>query len=549
MIAVELSFPAGKWHATPWGRQVNEGAIEWPPSPWRLLRALLAVWHLKYPDVPEKDIRSLVDELIPLPSYTLPRASQGHTRHYMPVANDNRTKVFDTFIAVPRRDPIIVVWQQVELSPPQRQLLAQLLRGMAYFGRAESWVDAVLLNSWEGRANAAPLNGGGLDGNQELVRLLAPASIESYQAWREQMANDLTARKLKEQRAKDREKGRTAEAAKLSAKEQQAVAAMLPNSVFDALHADTNTLRAEGWNRPPGSEWVDYVRDKDAFASESQRSTRTRTGACPTTARYALCGAVRPLLTEAISVAERVRTGVMSQSKGVAGNARPVFSGRLEDGGRLDDGHRHAHFLCEANSPKDGRISHVTVFAPMGFKRDDEIAIARLMKVWGRGGHDLQLVLLGVGRPEDFGGLHANAGQSAILHEARVWVSRTPFVLTRHLKVKRADRRDPETRYQAEAEELVNAVRRELRNRPQWEPFAESVDIEWLSGREAGTWLGGHFTSWLKFRRERKEGDGRHAGSLGYGFRLTFDQPVRGPIALGYGCHFGLGQFVPEDAE
>jgi hypothetical protein len=32
------------------------------------------------------------------------------------------------------------------------------------------------------------------------------------------------------------------------------------------------------------------------------------------------------------------------------------------------------------------------------------------------------------------------------------------------------------------------------------------------------------------------------------GFRLSFSEPVFGPIALGYGCHFGLGQFVPEDA-
>jgi len=26
---------------------------------------------------------------------------------------------------------------------------------------------------------------------------------------------------------------------------------------------------------------------------------------------------------------------------------------------------------------------------------------------------------------------------------------------------------------------------------------------------------------------------------------LRFAQPVRGPIALGFACHFGLGLFVP----
>ena len=71
------------------------------------------------------------------------------------------------------------------------------------------------------------------------------------------------------------------------------------------------------------------------------------------------------------------------------------------------------------------------------------------------------------------------------------------------------------------------------------------VVIEPLLDRQhAGTNLGGHFTSWLKFRRERLTGGGSQAGSSGFGFRLTFSKEVTGPIALGYGCHFGLGSFV-----
>ena len=42
MIALSVRFIAGRYHATPWGHHVNEGLIEWPPSPWRILRALLA---------------------------------------------------------------------------------------------------------------------------------------------------------------------------------------------------------------------------------------------------------------------------------------------------------------------------------------------------------------------------------------------------------------------------------------------------------------------------------------------------------------------------
>lgn len=64
--------------------------------------------------------------------------------------------------------------------------------------------------------------------------------------------------------------------------------------------------------------------------------------------------------------------------------------------------------------------------------------------------------------------------------------------------------------------------------------------------------LGGSFTSWIKFRTERNSGRGRRGGQSGIGCRLVFRDPsgnpvaVTGPIALGYGCHFGLGAFVPE---
>lgn len=49
---------------------------------------------------------------------------------------------------------------------------------------------------------------------------------------------------------------------------------------------------------------------------------------------------------------------------------------------------------------------------------------------------------------------------------------------------------------------------------------------------------------WIEFRRERASGGGSRGSDRGYGFRLTFDEPVSGPITLGYGAHFGLGQFV-----
>jgi CRISPR-associated protein Csb2 len=258
-----------------------------------------------------------------------------------------------------------------------------------------------------------------------------------------------------------------------------------------------------------------------------------------------------------------------------------VFSGKHEDGSPLAAGHRHAHFLCEA-AGSDGRISHVTIFAPMGFDALDERAFTRLAQcgVWGRDGYELQLVLLGVGRAADFGGLNEKAGQSKLLATASVWESRTPFVLTRHLTRKGMPSAEAIATEPKLYAELIEVVRFELAQREQFKMFcgvnAVALDpgmkektphpnplpaepgrgdknmecvphvvIEPLLDRQhAGTDLGGHFTSWLKFRRERLTGGGSQAGSSGFGFRLTFSKTVTGPIALGYGCHFGLGNLV-----
>ena len=42
MFALAIRFVAGRYHATPWGRHVNEADVAWPPEPWRLLRAFVA---------------------------------------------------------------------------------------------------------------------------------------------------------------------------------------------------------------------------------------------------------------------------------------------------------------------------------------------------------------------------------------------------------------------------------------------------------------------------------------------------------------------------
>jgi CRISPR-associated protein Csb2 len=147
-----VRFPLGRYHANPWGQAVNEGATEWPPSPWRVLRALIATWHTRWPDLPVPVFEALLDQLGDPPSYAVPRTSPGHTRHYLPdlghrKGETGRTDLtLDPFRAVDPNAELLIHWD-VDLAPDQRQVLAKLAELLPYLGRAESICEARLLEA------------------------------------------------------------------------------------------------------------------------------------------------------------------------------------------------------------------------------------------------------------------------------------------------------------------------------------------------------------------------------------------------------------------
>src|SRR5581483_9903448 len=181
MTGIALSFPAGRYHATPWGRHVNEGAPEWPPSPWRLLRALVATWKRKLDHrMSQPQVESLLQALASPPEFVLPAASTGHARHYMPwfkKGPDDKTLIFDAFVCLPHDAQVLVLWPHAVLEAPQREQLTVLLSHLNFFGRAEAWCTAGLLNDAEAAkavqsVNCRPINGSPVPPDQEIVRVL-----------------------------------------------------------------------------------------------------------------------------------------------------------------------------------------------------------------------------------------------------------------------------------------------------------------------------------------------------------------------------------------
>lgn len=103
MLAIAIKFISGRYHATPWGCHVNEADVEWPPSSWRLIHSLIAIWHRKLDQeqFPESLLESLVNALAgKTPIYRLPKAVYAHARHYMPVRSgraEENVLIFDAF--------------------------------------------------------------------------------------------------------------------------------------------------------------------------------------------------------------------------------------------------------------------------------------------------------------------------------------------------------------------------------------------------------------------------------------------------------------------
>ena len=492
MLALSFTFPAGRYHATPWDRHVNEGAVAWPPEPWRILRGLIATWHHKVKHTgryDESTLLGLIDAMAQeLPEYGLPAASHSHTRHYMPQFAVGKTSlVFDAFTAVKRDDPLTVVWPNVELPHDQRELLDELLSVMGYLGRAESWVEAKRLTQapvidCKPATTALDTETGELRG--EIVTLYAPLPSSEYRSLRHRfLAEKKSAEKL---------------------------AKTLPDNVLGALGVDTAELRKQGWNQPPGARKVNYLRPVHALRPRYVTPHTKLSGA--TSASFILVGKPLPRIEEALRIGELMRMAVMGQAKRLFGESGipSSFSGH---GMPESNRHRHAFYL-PWDSNYDGRIDRVLLHVPDGMSAGQQHVVEQIRKLWSRDGGEWRLVLESIGSPEI---------ASTLTHPSTVWKSVTPYLHPWHVK-KRLD---------VEAQIMRECRDRSLPEPTVLVPFNE-VDVSKNRIRRP-----------IHFRRFRSRRGLTQPDRVGSFWKLTFTEPVPGPLAIGFGCHFGLGLFWP----
>lgn len=519
MIRIAITFPVGRYHATSWGSHVNEGVVEWPPSPWRLCRVLLAVWHRKLrPDVSAEIVDSILAKLASkLPSYSLPVFEASHTRHYMPVikgAAESRTKVFDTFYRFSNEEEAIVVHWAVDLTGDETHALERLVSAVQYLGRAESLAEAKLTD-FQPQPNAWPLDPeheSELGADEELVEIIAPQPVDAYAEW-------LASRPRPAGKRKQAKKGEPAK------------------TLRGALEMDTNDWRDHGWSQPPGSRWVTYVRaqPRKAGTPVNRRPRSPEKKSIPTVARFALASNVLPRIKDALILTEQLHDYLLGIARRLNEENPDQFSIQdfqairgTDDRKQPLQGHGHSYILPECDD--QARIRFLTIYARSGITPPLQRVLERLNKF-----RDLQFVLIGFGHPEDFGGTDRRAGFSLPLAESDTWRSLTPFIPTRHPK-KRGGILDRTAEAQRDLERLLAEAL----------PTGLSPELTSITPTDdPPAWLS-RVPDWRQFRTRRLRGNGAHGGNAAYGFRIQFSKPLRGPIAVGYAAHYGLGLFVPE---
>lgn len=382
MIGLAIQFELGRYHANPWGEHVNDSATEWPPSPWRVLRAIYAVART---NVPLSSRQSAIDRALaalamaPPPRYELPPVSAGHSRHYVPkstfsAVKPGTDKIIDGFAAM---DPAAEtrIWWDVSLDEEAADALASAARCLGYLGRSESVCSARMI-SGAGPVNASAVPATPDDFGREdvdLVDLLCPE----------------------------------------------------PNDALAAMAQSVTELRRQRRLLPPGARFVPYAVAR-AERHPAARRSRAEPPA-PTLALFRIAGSHRPAMVDAVAVGQALRSSLQSlYGRANRGGASPTFSGRAGDRARTDQ-HRHAHYLSlpDGHGP---RVDRLVVWAPEGFGPKEVAALTQLTYVTLHGIPErLPAALAALGPTSDL-------SLPSLLGPARRWRFITPFGLVRHPK-------------------------------------------------------------------------------------------------------------------
>lgn len=498
-VILQQRFPLGRFHANPWKAfPFDDPNGEWPPSPWRLIRALIARSHQlarEASGVTQSERANLVHAFcsssicwhLPVQSWRGPGLRQYQPAEFSRVPKSAKdpghmahatTKNLDNCWLIDGLDE--GVWWFIEGSNENwnsgvLQLLDACIARMTYFGRSES---IVLIHRLPIEMKYPEPNCSAMQQRtSRSVPVLFPTS-EATLADVERSTDDPAI----------------------------AVATEPPRAVWRFAERPERPARREILKHSP------------------RRLPETRF------VQFAIGSRVSPTIDSTAILTNRFRGRAIKFLSGGSWNeasaerkeAIALLAGKRANEKPLE-GHRHAFFAIwfDLDMRKAARL---LVWRDTPFSHEEQQALVKaaespLSLGYNEKGKDpwrVHLVPLDatVPLPPGFDPMHRSS----------MWETMTPFVPPQHIYDRHGNEKPGKS--------LKAQILSELQNHGL--PTAVKVDML--------------CSQWVKVHQPRAErGDKTNSDKRGHQLQLTFLEPVSGPIALGHSCHFGLGLFVPAE--
>jgi CRISPR-associated protein Csb2 len=455
-LTIAIRFLTGRAHLHPWQTHHSEGRVDWPPAPWRFLRAIVAVagrglttlplpdyivdpgrkprptkrnphpvWpssgYVALPDewsqpetdeVPVSRLASLLRELSSPPHIWLPKTSGGHTRQYFPLGSPDPKQwieksgsaVFDTFAVIRKDHPLFFHWPDVALDSRIPADLTLILARLTYFGRGESWCQARV------HADAAPeqIPGITIHGRYQTHWPCICVEDDPKFAGQEYRDYSLERRLSALPLAGDGTETLPSQAVQLLPRTKRIATGSRPRAEEDfrtilrgerpelvllrCLLRESGQDIKDGLERPIGTRWVHYAVPRAVY-------DLSRPVPFSPKRQEESVNLVRYALNTA--TVHRPVLPLLTDVLLVADRFRSAVMALARHPGRAVSGHEangavcreHDHaFWWPTDEDNDGFLDHVTVYARAGFEQDEVDALRRLTRIRQRGGRPDLLV-------------------------------------------------------------------------------------------------------------------------------------------------------------
>lgn len=509
-LIIEQSFPLGRFHATRW----KMGAFgdrygEWPPSPWRLLRALANRWFQWSRETGGED-RNALDRMLlelskELPEYYLPaHTARGEPlKQYLPVGLEEKYKykknpvtkkseldyqyrdtattlTDDAYRLIGSNDSVFWVWRDVAIN--DGQLLDELLARVLYFGRAESWTH--------------------LRRVEQLPSRLAVQSVRLHEKHMAASSPVLAPDPRSENRLR---------------------LLFEPTDHSDIKHRDI----------PPGTRWYYAVLPSPPRVRTPSRYTKNHYPENLTHIQFAIGGQVLPTAKYWCLLTEKFRKRALKELCFIlTGKTKcdfPAldvstklnmrgFTGKDEYGEPLAD-HSQAYFSVLPD--EDGKAARLVVWRRTPFSQEEVKALfaaALIPLQWDSASPKWKIKLLPL--PFEMP-LSLN-----LMGTSHRWGSVTPFVPPRQ---RRRFRKDGKVRPGETPGSIATKLCQRIYGITPLSVVSQSTE-----------WVFVHLSA-----RKRGERNKQRLTLPSFRLVIEFGQPVSGPIALGDSSHFGFGIFRP----